>query len=276
MTSPLDVDDERIRAGLLAYWNFDDYYEFCKNDIHWLGVEDLSGNGHHGALLGDAELSCREAELISLQNFSLTYPIDGQIVYTTCPMLMWESATAAEIHSPHSIHYEIFVDKNAGFENPTILMTRGKTTTVQVCDLAPDRFYYWKVKATNSAGASQWCAQVHSFVISDDATAVGHGQAPPASSILLQNYPNPCNSTTVIRFQLVEEGDVTIAIYNLSGQVVNSLLSEYKSGGAHVVVWDATDETGDKLGSGLYLCRLKFRDHRGNVQTSDRKMIVLD
>jgi hypothetical protein len=181
----------------------------------------------------------------------------------------------AEIQSPHSIQYEIFIDTSVGFENPKITMTHGKTTMVQVCDLTSDRIYYWKVRAENSASASQWSSQVYSFVISDSATDVEDGQSPPHSFVLLCNYPNPFNSTTVIRFQLVEEGDVAIAIHNLSGRVVNTLLNEYKCAGAHLVVWDATNEIGDKLGSGLYVCRLKFRDYRGNVRTSDRKMIVL-
>ncbi|MBN1464390.1 T9SS type A sorting domain-containing protein [candidate division KSB1 bacterium] len=305
-------------------------------------------------------------------------------MYATCPVLTWESATAAEIHSPQSIEYEIFIDTSAGFDNPTVLLTRGKTTTVQVCDLAPDRIYYWKVKAENIVGASQWSSQVYSFVLApedqqhvtlkdfslitpgfnaivntthptvywesaardiikspDDivyrvlyssspnfemsqsitidgdvswvelprlqpgticfwkviarnkagmektslnysALAIGDHttggekeQHDLDNFVLFQNYPNPFNPWTTIRFNLAEDSEAVVTVYDIAGYAVRKLLREYKGAGEHAVVWDGIDDQGNKLCSGVYIYRLQFLDSQGNIRVSDKKMMLL-
>jgi len=79
---------------------------------------------------------------------------------------------------------------------------------------------------------------------------------------LLQNYPNPFNPETTIRFQLPNTSDITINIYNLHGQLVRKLLSESREAGFHEIVWDARDDAGSSLPSGVYLYRIQAGETR--------------
>jgi hypothetical protein len=92
----------------------------------------------------------------------------------------------------------------------------------------------------------------------------------PASFALLGNYPNPFNPTTKISCYLPEPTDVTIEIFNLLGRRVRTLVSEHRSTGFHEVEWDATDDNGAPVASGIYLYRLSA----GSIADT-KKMLLL-
>jgi hypothetical protein len=95
-------------------------------------------------------------------------------------------------------------------------------------------------------------------------------QQSPSLDLLKQNYPNPFNPNTTIAFDLAKAGNVRIEIYNTRGQKVRSLLADNLESGSHTVRWDATDDSGRSLASGLYLYRMHSAD---GSQT--RKMLLL-
>ena len=78
----------------------------------------------------------------------------------------------------------------------------------------------------------------------------------PSGYKLWQNYPNPFNPSTTINYQLVQPGSVEIAIYNVLGEKIQTLVNEEQQSGAHAVVWDGEDREGRAVASGLYLYRL--------------------
>ncbi len=73
----------------------------------------------------------------------------------------------------------------------------------------------------------------------------------PKQFELLQNYPNPFNPSTTIKFSLPEEGFVNLTVYNMLGQNVSELVSEYKKAGYHEVKFNA-----GSLSSGFYIYRI--------------------
>ncbi len=75
-----------------------------------------------------------------------------------------------------------------------------------------------------------------------------------------QNYPNPFNPSTTINFLVPHVGDVTLAIYNLRGQLVQTLVSGVMAAGRHNVVWDGRDSRGLRVASGIYVYRLTTKD----------------
>jgi lysophospholipase L1-like esterase len=79
----------------------------------------------------------------------------------------------------------------------------------------------------------------------------------PDKFALLQNYPNPFNPETTINYQLPKTSYIKITIYNVQGQLIKTLLNQKQSAGYYQLKWNATDSQGDKLPSGLYLCRLE-------------------
>jgi len=79
----------------------------------------------------------------------------------------------------------------------------------------------------------------------------------PTSFFLSQNYPNPFNAGTVISYQLPESGTVTVRVYNLMGEQVRTLVNEKQEAGAYSIHWDAKDDLGRFVPSGVYLYRIQ-------------------
>ncbi|MGB4309430.1 MAG: FlgD immunoglobulin-like domain containing protein, partial [Candidatus Cloacimonadaceae bacterium] len=90
------------------------------------------------------------------------------------------------------------------------------------------------------------------------------------SVALEQNYPNPFNPSTTIRFNLDRGQKARLDIFNLKGQLVNTLVDENLEQGTHSIVFDGTDSKGNPLASGLYLYRLQTQN-----QSISRKMLLI-
>jgi len=88
-------------------------------------------------------------------------------------------------------------------------------------------------------------------------TAVSQ-QALPIVNALRQNYPNPFNPETTISYDLSTESIVTLTIYDLSGQVVRTLVNDQAmSAGQYNTIWDGRDESSVKVASGVYFYQLR-------------------
>jgi hypothetical protein len=92
----------------------------------------------------------------------------------------------------------------------------------------------------------------------------------PQSFDLEQNYPNPFNSGTVIRFALPVSEQIELALYNLAGQKVQTLVQGQRPAGAYTVRWDGRDADGRALASGMYFYRLS-----ANGKSTIRKLLLL-
>lgn len=86
---------------------------------------------------------------------------------------------------------------------------------------------------------------------------------------LEQNYPNPFNPITTIAYQLPEESDVRLTIYNVRGQQVRSAVSGRQAAGNREFIWNGLDDSGEAVASGVYLYRL----HAGEAVLT-RKMLL--
>ena len=92
---------------------------------------------------------------------------------------------------------------------------------------------------------------------------------------LEQNFPNPFNSTTIIRYQIPATTSITrggralLVIYDILGQKVKTLVDEDPLPGFHSVFWDARDDKGRKVSSGVYFYRLTV------AQFLDTKKLLL-
>ncbi len=82
----------------------------------------------------------------------------------------------------------------------------------------------------------------------------------PAPKAELSAYPNPFNPSTVISYILPKTGFADLALYNIKGQLVKTLLSEIAPAGSHTIRFNALDNDGKNIASGVYLMRLKHHD----------------
>ena len=74
----------------------------------------------------------------------------------------------------------------------------------------------------------------------------------PTAYALHDNYPNPFNPMTTIKFDLPRSGHVKLSVYDIAGRLVKTLVDEVKPAAAHTEVWNGTDRTGRRVASGTY------------------------
>lgn len=80
-------------------------------------------------------------------------------------------------------------------------------------------------------------------------------ETPVTHTAMLLPAPNPFNPKTELNFQLKEDSDVVLSIYNVRGERVIKLVDSMYSKGRHSVWWDGADGTGRRIASGAYLAR---------------------
>jgi len=82
---------------------------------------------------------------------------------------------------------------------------------------------------------------------------LGKSAQEPMGYVLMHNYPNPFNPSTVISYTLPVMSNIVIEIYNINGELVKRLFEGTQDAGIHSQVWDAKNVT-----SGIYFCKLKL------------------
>ncbi len=92
----------------------------------------------------------------------------------------------------------------------------------------------------------------------------------PSHYYIYNNYPNPFNPFTTIRYYLPEDRLVIITVYDLLGNVIKHLADEVQSSGYKSIQWDATNNQGLPISAGVYLYSIKTKDFR-----QMKKMIFL-
>lgn len=89
----------------------------------------------------------------------------------------------------------------------------------------------------------------------------GSSNAIPTRYSLNQNYPNPFNPETTISYELPSDSKVELSVYNILGERVATLVSEFKQAGYYEVVWNGTRDDGSTVSSGIYFYRLSTDDY---------------
>jgi hypothetical protein len=147
--------------------------------------------------------------------------------------LIWRS-------SPHADRYHLQVATDAPFATPVYSDSTLKDTVMTVGPLHYTTTYYWRVRATNSDWTTTW-SPVWSLTV----------MSPPVAYDLYQNFPNPGNPSTVIRYDIPAEAQVDLVLYNLLGQAVRTMVSAVQKAGRYDYSLDAGD-----LPSGVYFYRI--------------------
>ncbi len=182
-------------------------------------------------------------EQVVLQAFSAENVSDGV-------QLAWDVTNAEETQGYHVYRF----DANAGLYvqiNSSLLTSLVYTdATVEIGET-----YRYKLVDVNSYGMSTFHAALTVTVSS--VTGVAADANLPMEFVLEQNYPNPFNPSTTIKFSLPEAGQVRLTIFNVNGQIVDELINDTMPAGTHAVQWNALDQSGSRVSSGLYLYRLQ-------------------
>ncbi len=128
--------------------------------------------------------------------------------------------------------------------------------------------YYYFVRLQQTDLDKTWSSPI--WVNVDEATGVEAGHGFPLKVSLSPGVPNPFNPLTKIAFAIPSEMKVDLAIYDLSGRRVATLVSGVRRGGEHEAYWTGTDDRGVDVGSGVYFARLETP-----LATESRKLVLL-
>jgi hypothetical protein len=85
-----------------------------------------------------------------------------------------------------------------------------------------------------------------------------------------QNFPNPFNPTTTIKYSIPADGMVSLTIYDIRGRQVRTLINEYQKSGSNEIQWDGRDNKGASIASGTYFYQLSI-----DGKSQSKKMLVL-
>jgi photosystem II stability/assembly factor-like uncharacterized protein len=84
----------------------------------------------------------------------------------------------------------------------------------------------------------------------------------PIAYSLEQNYPNPFNSSTIIKYDLKEDVQVSIKVYDILGRLVKTLIFDFQNAGFKSINWDGKNDNGQFVASGLYFCKITAGDFK--------------
>jgi len=124
----------------------------------------------------------------------------------------------------------------------------------------------YNYKCTPHAFTGKVTVQTSSGILDDPGS---EGDLPNLIA-LRQNSPNPFNAATQIEYGLDKDEIVQLAVYNILGQLVATLVDGFQPGGLHTVTWDGRNDHGNETPSGIYFARLTTV---GVMMT--RKMVLL-
>jgi hypothetical protein len=123
--------------------------------------------------------------------------------------------------------------------------------------------YYYQVDAINQDEAPQTFGPITVKV------------APPNTFTLDQNFPNPFNPTTSVRYELPVSGQVQLMVYNLLGQAVVTLIDGPQQAGFHTVTWNGQNQSNQAVASGVYFYRIVVTGDDEKTFTRSKKMLLL-
>ena len=92
----------------------------------------------------------------------------------------------------------------------------------------------------------------------------------PTEFAISQNYPNPFNPVTSISFDVVKRDEISVVVFDLAGKEIITLASGTYTPGRYLINWDAVNNVGDAIASGMYVYRYISSD-----QAITRKMLYL-
>jgi len=199
-------------------------------------------------------------------------PLPPENVYAGGPAGSYVQVTWSEHPHPSVTQYQIWRQvkhQNTGVTDPPTLLTTVNRGTTSYTDESyvvtsgyTDDLVWYDVRSVLTLNGSTYYSDPNWVPVF--AELVKLSGKPKNSSLNLSlmsaeyavgSYPNPFNPFTTISYQLVEDADVILMVYDVMGRRVALLVEERKSAGYHSVRWNGRDDSGNTVASGVYLYR---------------------
>jgi hypothetical protein len=197
-------------------------------------------------------------DFVEVRGYGLTVEFDNQMLEFVGPKVVNNALGETELASPRTLSNQ---------DGKVSIAAFGKT--VSEGDVSLNLVFRAKQEIESSY------IELTSGTLQDGSYGLNRMTSPvsikvetrPEVYALADNYPNPFNPETTIKYQLPEAGQVTLEVYNMLGQVVKTLVNnQFQNAGRYTLQWDATNNSGQALSSGVYFYRIiaggKFQSHK--------------
>lgn len=169
-------------------------------------------------------------------------------------------------HEERWIHRFQVAVSNSGVEDGdfhVILDTVKTGGATETFSFEPVNATFVKLVVLNPTDGLVQLGELQIFYQENTATTVANENLLiPDKFALAQNYPNPFNPTTTIKFEVPQSCKITVAIYNLLGEEIKTLINDSVAPGKYEVVWDGTNSGGTSVASGMYFYMLTSKEFR--------------
>jgi photosystem II stability/assembly factor-like uncharacterized protein len=190
-------------------------------------------------------------------------PAGGVAITTNSPVLSWFLPTATS-----GVSYELQYAETLDFSNP-VVVENIKSTSYNTNKLSYSQPIYWRVRSKTTDGIYSQYSEPERFTPTS-VTSVDKNKDMPKTFVLSQNYPNPFNPSTIIKYSLPFEAQVSIKVYNIACQEVSVLVNTTQARGNYQVSMNALN-----LPSGMYIYRMNAVSSDGKHQFSTTKKMML-
>lgn len=215
-----------------------DAYEYYVNDPDSIPAIVLAN-------MGAANWDFVSDEVPIASNSKNILPANGSTVDRK-PEVEWAASLFAD-------SYQVQIGTSVIFDVGDVVLDTllANVTSMFIEDaLAPNGFFFWRVRAINEKGAGGWSSPT--FFSTNSSTSIAHNSDFPQKFELVGNYPNPFNPSTSIRFGMPEAASVDLRVYDALGREVAVLARQQMyQPGYHTVSFDA-----GQLASGVYIYRI--------------------
>jgi len=189
----------------------------------------------------EADIPSEDPGVVPVELVSFSADVSEEFV-----KLMWQTATET---NNFGFDIERRID-GVAFSKIGFVPGHGTTTIPQIYDyedkdVLAGRTYSYRLKQIDTDGSFE-----HSAILQVEINL-------PQNFVLSQNFPNPFNPETSIRYELPEAVDVKVSIFNLLGNEIRTLVHEQKEAGVHSIIWNGKDNAGREVATGAYLYRIK-------------------
>lgn len=187
------------------------------------------------------------------------YSVDNLAPSTPSSIAMGVAAKSVNFQwddpiDPDFRYFAVYRSESSGFDPnaveplATLINTEFNDENVEV-----GKDYFYRFSAFDFAGNESAFSEELTATI----TSIGSAEAVPTEYALLQNYPNPFNPSTTIEYQLPEAGKVRLTVFNVLGAPVRTLVDRDQAAGSFKITWDARDNAGSLVPSGVYFYRVE-------------------
>ena len=219
-----------------------------------VGTLDIDGDGFNDEVFytGSApDLGSHEWVIEAPQDLQ-SYPQDSSI------MLTWSPITDAQ-------YYQLDRANDISFTE-NLVQSYVTTNYFTDEDIEPEIEYFYRI----SGYVGYWTNYSNTVSIMTESLDIKNVSDLPNNFLIHQNFPNPFNPITTIRYELPEDSFVDVTVYDMIGNVVRNLINTNQSSGYKSIKWDATNNQGEPVSAGVYLYTVQTGDF---VDT--KKMILL-